>query len=343
MSVDNRPWPLSEHLSAPPSLRFHSLRDESEKTTTPSLPTQNANQQDRKRSRVTSLQLCYSRAWLGQGHIHEYHLTPEEKVRRAIDTVVDNGYEQVDLSHCDLIEIPEGIAELQHITVLRKDTVKTASLQLYLFANQLKSLSPTLFQLKNLSVLSLRCNKLTFLPPDIAFLENLVELSLGNNNLTYLPSEIRKLPKLTLLSVCPNPFLQKPITNEQQQQSSIPSLTLVRPGYLCHSLPSLFEIAGRQQLLAPTLQNKEQNSRTMVNNKNNGTRPSSSLSSSPMLPWTIQQRLDSVSSINRCHVCKQPFLDSTTQEMIWMDIINVKLVPLLHRFCSVSCSQQLTL
>lgn len=60
------------------------------------------------------------------------------------------------ISHCDLVEIPEGIVELQHITVLRKDTVIAASLQLYLFANQLQSLSPTLFQLKNLTVLSLR-------------------------------------------------------------------------------------------------------------------------------------------------------------------------------------------
>ncbi|CAO3589904.1 unnamed protein product [Absidia cylindrospora] len=321
MSVDNCPWPLSEHLSAPP-LRFHSLQMKAGKL-------------------------------LLHHYQHKMQINKIENEKKKcgvrIDTVVDNGYEQVDLSHCDLVEIPEGIAELQHITVLRKDTVKTASLQLYLFANQLKSLSPTLFQLKNLSVLSLRCNKLTFLPPDIAFLENLVELSLGNNNLTYLPSEIRKLPKLTLLSVCPNPFLQKPISNEQQQQSSIPSSTLVRPGYLCHSLPSLFEIACRQQLLAPTLQQQQQNSRTMINNKNNDSRPSSSSSSSSLsssstvLPWTIQQRFDYVSSINQCHVCNQPFLDSTTQEMIWMDIINVKLVPLLYRFCSASCSQQLVL
>lgn len=97
MSVDNRPWPLAAHLPSPP-VSLHEGEEDKETADGPlsSLPL-DATQQDRKRSRVTSLQLCYSRAWLRQGHVHDYHLTPEEKVRRAIDTVVDNGYEQVDL------------------------------------------------------------------------------------------------------------------------------------------------------------------------------------------------------------------------------------------------------
>ncbi|KAI8331658.1 hypothetical protein BC941DRAFT_438079 [Chlamydoabsidia padenii] len=308
MSVDNRPWPLADHLPTPP---LHGQDEgKTQANSPPVLPL-------RKRNRVTSLQLCYSRAWLGQGHLQDNHLTPEEKVRRVIDTVVDNGYEQVDLSHCDLVEIPGGIAELQHITVLQKDTVKTASLQLYLFANQLKSLSPALFQLKNLTVLSLRCNKLTIIPPDIALLENLVELSLGNNHLTYLPSELQQLAKLTLLSVCPNPFIPTP--NDRSTPTSLPPCKYTRPGHVCHTLPSLFEIASRHYLSSSTGRQKI------------------------VLPFAIQQCLDSVSPINKCHTCKRPFVDSTTQEMVWMDLINVKMVPLLYRFCSMPCARQLVL
>ncbi|KAI8093864.1 uncharacterized protein BX664DRAFT_330778 [Halteromyces radiatus] len=318
MSMDNRPWPLADQLPTPLSISPQAIHSSVLQGKPQVTDLSQDGHQDRKRSRVTSLQLCYSRSWLGKGHVEEYHLTSAEKVRRAIDTVVDNGYEQVDLSHCDLVEIPDGIAELQYITVLRKDTVKTASLQLYLFANQLKTLSPTLFRLQNLSVLSLRCNDLDYLPPEIALLENLVELSLGNNNLTFLPSEIRSLPKLTLLSVCPNPFLQKPKPRSNEPSSPAFPSTVVRPGYVCHTLPSLFELASRQYL-------------------------SISSNHPSFLPWAIQQRLDSVSSVNRCQYCQRYFLEATTQEMIWMDIINVKMVPLLYRFCSMACSQQLLL
>lgn len=104
-------------------------------------------------------------------------------------------------SNIGLTEIPDEISELQYVTVLHNDIVKSAFLQLYLYNNELTSLNPTLFKLKNLTVLSLRMfscrnsnkmwllirnvghNHLSSIPPEVALLENLVELSIGNNHL----------------------------------------------------------------------------------------------------------------------------------------------------------------
>lgn len=60
------------------------------------------------------------------------------------------------ISNIDLTEIPDEISELQYVTILHNDIVKTASLQLYIYNNKLTYINPILFRLKNLTVLSLR-------------------------------------------------------------------------------------------------------------------------------------------------------------------------------------------
>lgn len=58
-------------------------------------------------------------------------------------------------SHVELTEIPDEIEELQYVTVVHHDIVKTASLQIFLYGNYIQSINLRLFRLKNLSVLSL--------------------------------------------------------------------------------------------------------------------------------------------------------------------------------------------
>ncbi|KAG1260402.1 hypothetical protein G6F68_007466 [Rhizopus microsporus] len=154
----------------------------------------------------------------------EIEINPFEKVRRVIDYVVDNGIEKVDLGHIGLSEIPREVGELEYVTVLCNDTVKTASLQLYLYRNQLSCLNSHLFRLKNLTVLSLRNNQLQSIPPDIALLENLVELSLGNNQLKSLPAELLRLRKLRTLSLFPNPYFENDNQSRQRIMTKVPSL-----------------------------------------------------------------------------------------------------------------------
>ncbi|ORX54041.1 outer arm dynein light chain 1 [Hesseltinella vesiculosa] len=286
--IDSRPWPLAVLMPDKPAP---------------------APLQDRKRARVISA----SNPWPQRRSLPQWHhsRSPVEKVRHVLDAVVDNGYEQVDLSQCDLEEIPDDIAELRYLTVLYKDRVKPASLQLYLFDNRLHTLSPTLFQLENLTVLSLRHNYLTMIPPAIVHLSELVELSVGNNCLTFLPGEITQLPKLSLLSVSPNPLLTAPTTETGRADG-------LRPGRLCHRLPSLFELAARQFF--------------------NHTDVTPKWIKDVTLPLPIEQAMTTAPSA--CACCHRRFHEPTAEEIIWLDVANARTVPLLFRYCSFTCSQR---
>ncbi|KAI8882363.1 hypothetical protein K501DRAFT_101232 [Backusella circina FSU 941] len=134
---------------------------------------------DRKRGRMNSMDI--ETRDLFKRRVNEEE--PRDKVRKVLDATIDNGIEEVDLSKMNLVDIPDDIVELQYVTVVQNDVVKAASLQLYLYSNQIEDLCPSLFKLRNLTVLSLRNNRLTNIPVEIALLENLVELALGNNQL----------------------------------------------------------------------------------------------------------------------------------------------------------------
>lgn len=91
-------------------------------------------------------------------------------------------------------------------------------LQLFLQKNRLRNLPAELWNLENLTVLSLRNNKLTYIPPSIARLQNLRELNLACNRLRYLPWELLKLiggesdfntnKPLRSITILPNPLFQ---------------------------------------------------------------------------------------------------------------------------------------
>jgi hypothetical protein len=86
------------------------------------------------------------------------------------------------------------------------------SLQLFLSGNFLSVLPSELFNLQNITVLSLRNNRLEALSPHISKLHNLVELNISQNRLRFLPWEFLNLirgGKLQSLTVFPNP-LAKP-------------------------------------------------------------------------------------------------------------------------------------
>ncbi len=79
--------------------------------------------------------------------------------------------------------------------------VNLTNLVIYDSTNTLNSLSPEIWQLKNLKDLSLsRCGNLTFLPKEIGQLKKLEILSLDDcNSLISLPKEIGQLKKLKSL------------------------------------------------------------------------------------------------------------------------------------------------
>ncbi|CAE6364653.1 unnamed protein product [Rhizoctonia solani] len=127
-------------------------------------------------------------------------------------------------------------------------------IQLYLANNRISILPSELFQLNNLTLLSLRGNKLRSLPPAIGNLKSLRSLNIASNELTTLPSELSYL-NLQALLLHPNPFLPKPttestgssdcrITHWRRARELGPLVTHTR-------IPKLTEIALRAALRSP--------------------------------------------------------------------------------------------
>jgi len=89
--------------------------------------------------------------------------------------------------------------------------------KLYLNANKLTSLHPTVGQLRNLTHLDLSLNNLRFLPQEIGMLVNLKQLLLFDNAIEELPNEIGALYQLEMLGIEGNPYSEdlKQIIMEQ--------------------------------------------------------------------------------------------------------------------------------
>ncbi|KAL9549554.1 hypothetical protein MBANPS3_005160 [Mucor bainieri] len=310
-------FPRQEQFPIAPSIKNYFLKADNEAFSASSLSSQSSSgesgfqslendqesdAEDRKRVRMNSLSWDINTRESFRRKLSTE--TPFDKVRRAIDATIDNGVDEADMSNIGLTEIPDEIGELQYVTVLHNDIVKVASLQVYLYNNELQSINPVLFRLKNLTVLSLRNNRLTAIPPEIALLENLVELSLGNNQLKQLPAELLRLNRLSTLSLFPNPYI--PLPNDlshRQRTRSTPIRTLV-------------EISTRTLLReSPTL---------VADNTS-------------IIPADIVDRFKSVSHVNSCENCRLLFHSPDVEEIVWRNVLGSHHIPVLYRFCSIIC------
>lgn len=150
----------------------------------------------------------------------------ELEAERIINLVLEKHSERVDLSGLNLTNLSNRTLRPLRLLVCYAKHLDTEGsspreydaliprLQLFLSSNALTRLPNEIFNLDNLTVLSLRNNNLTELPPSISRLENLVELNVSGNHLRWLPYEL--LPRLGLgirsslrrLTVLPNPFAQ---------------------------------------------------------------------------------------------------------------------------------------
>ncbi|KAF8947601.1 hypothetical protein BGZ47_008493 [Haplosporangium gracile] len=153
-------------------------------------------------------------------------------VQKLIQEAVEDGVGELDLSNLELTDLPPEVRDLNYAIVyneLGSFALSRNRLKLFLSFNQFITIPMHIFELHNLSVLSLRNNNIKTIPPEIGLLCNLVELSIGGNLLEYLPSQIALLPKLHILTIHPNPFIvcpqpeggiveQDPAEQQQQQQ-----------------------------------------------------------------------------------------------------------------------------
>lgn len=114
--------------------------------------------------------------------------------------------------------------ELAFIPIVEREVAfenRDPILKLYLARNCLRQIPGGVFQLRKLSVLSLRANKLEELAPAIVKLHNLEELNVSQNRLKYLPGEILSLTsiggRLNKLHIFPNLFCQPKPTFLQEE------------------------------------------------------------------------------------------------------------------------------
>lgn len=96
-----------------------------------------------------------------------------------------------------------------------------------------------IFNLDNVTVLSLRSNHLVELPSAIGKLRRLVELNIANNNLHFLPYEILQIfsepSKLHSLTWHPNPFYEPDIPEANPYKAGEPYPPDLRDGVLSQS------------------------------------------------------------------------------------------------------------
>ncbi|XP_023031390.1 leucine-rich repeat-containing protein 20 isoform X1 [Drosophila willistoni] len=118
-------------------------------------------------------------------------------VRRCEDAKENN---KLDLSQCELMQIPDAVYHL-----MRNTELQTCNLS----GNVLKKVSPK-FALKFSAItdLNLSHNQLTRLPDEFAILTELARLNISNNSFIVLPQVVFKLPNLTTLDAQNNAILE---------------------------------------------------------------------------------------------------------------------------------------
>lgn len=130
--------------------------------------------------------------------------------QNVIQAAIDEGKSEVKLESLQLTQIPEEISDLKDLVILNDNDSLVPKVKIFLSHNRITSLSPRIFDVKNITVLTLRDNMLTEIPPAVCKLQNLVELSIGGNLLQDLPIELTRLKDLSILSLHPNPFREVP-------------------------------------------------------------------------------------------------------------------------------------
>ncbi|KAK4615420.1 hypothetical protein CLAFUW4_10255 [Fulvia fulva] len=163
----------------------------------------------------------------GQDEVEEKQVMlggAEQMANDIVQRCVETGKESVDLSELGLRAISPATLQPLH-QLIRPSHINsteppsedefsalTPSIKLFLARNALISLPPELFNLENITVLSLRNNELTEIPPCSDRLHKLRELNIGGNNIQYLPWELFHLfdcnGNHNQVTVRPNPLLE---------------------------------------------------------------------------------------------------------------------------------------
>ncbi|KAH3673542.1 hypothetical protein WICMUC_003649 [Wickerhamomyces mucosus] len=124
--------------------------------------------------------------------------------RNLIAKSIEDGVPKLHLDNLGLRSIPDDIEDLKNLVVVGRYGIEIPKIEIYAVHNKLKILPPSLFNVNNIAVLSLRNNNLKKVPGNIIKLQRLTDFSVVSNQIKVLPYQILKLPNLVNLLVRPN-------------------------------------------------------------------------------------------------------------------------------------------
>ncbi|ODV85440.1 hypothetical protein CANARDRAFT_179465, partial [[Candida] arabinofermentans NRRL YB-2248] len=112
------------------------------------------------------------------------------------------------LEDLGLSSLPEQIADFEDLVVYGTNGIIKPTLHVHASHNELRSITPKLFEITGLEVLTLRDNKIARVPGFIENLKSLKSLNLSNNKIKFLPHNILKMSSLQILRIRPNPLIE---------------------------------------------------------------------------------------------------------------------------------------
>ena len=121
-----------------------------------------------------------------------------DEVLRRIKEAARSNSKVLDLSRQNLTEIPKKVFQLQNLT------------RLSLGSNQIVEIPDAIDQLQNLTRLNLYQNQIVEIPCAITKLQNLTWLSLGSNQIVEIPDVVDQLQNLTGLDLSYNQIIKIP-------------------------------------------------------------------------------------------------------------------------------------
>lgn len=145
-----------------------------------------------------------------------------------LNSIFDNAEDLIDsklnvlsinLAHMGLNSIPNQLFDFDHYRSFDLN-MNQPDLFIDLSDNKLRSISPKVFTLKNLKMISFRNNKIARLPGMIDRATNLKNLNLGLNKFKFLPHNILSLDNLEVLAIGHNNDLIK-LENVNNKVSAI--------------------------------------------------------------------------------------------------------------------------
>lgn len=292
----------------------------------------------------------------------EDHYTNEEELnltaKGIFNQCIEEGKSQVHLENLGLKTIPDDIEDFKNLISIGKNGIEAPNIEIYAMNNKLKILPPTLFNISNITVLSLRDNKLKKIPGKIQQLQKLTDLSIVSNEIRVVPYQILKLPNLVNLLVRPNYNLielnkQDPLSyycvNDENLKNDVDLRRFVSKLKFIdtQSLPmssqvsnpktdreALDEITTVPKLSELCLRNISKysvtHSETKKWKKNIG------------LPIQLKIAKAFQKGIydETCSVCNSMSINPVAKALEWWDFKSQKLIPVRRNFCCGACVKQ---